>query len=307
MSKRFLSSSRLYLAVAFLLSLLNSSKCYESDLANYERYYVLAKEVSFRDYLLWHQKDPFFYSVFYFASVNGVGFRLFLFSFTFAFYYLILITAKRYDKVIDSSILLLSLFIPQIFLSIGHLMRQSIAIAIGLYGLSQIKALRSYTIMILGSLAHFSSLSFVLFSVLFKKHFKALFILGLIFVVLLYQIPIFSYALKRLSGGFENWTNDNLFFWFFLFFNLVAVLWTKKRTAISSFTFFTILAILLAKVMGQGGEATERLSPFIIMASPFVISVFIRGKTLKIITFLAGLSVFILFIIRSPFSFFCFS
>lgn len=212
------------LLVSLYLALVNVTKLPESDMANYLVTFAEAQQVDITTYLLLNTREPIYYlSLYGLANLPGVDGLVYVFLSTLLPYLIYGTALLRLGKALHIdhrallSVLIVLMFLPQLFSLSAHLFRQFLAACLVMLFLSEhtVTGRRRWGVGLLGMMVHYSAIPFVLLSFIkpLKRYsakvsvlFNALILLALYALLvqiapLLLDVPVFGIVFQRLVNG----------------------------------------------------------------------------------------------------------
>lgn len=191
------------LAVSLFLASYNATKFPESDLYNYLRYSNILAESTFLEAIQFSSEPIYYLGNWVFVGIFGLSFNSWIFFVSFIIFFLsltgikqILETGAVHGPLIASAIVLTA-FSPLMFAQSGHLVRQYLAIGLGIFAIARYIAKERWAaLLILAAMTHVTAA--VLFLIPIVGALAPRF--GKFSWVLTYGLPLSSVGIARLMA-----------------------------------------------------------------------------------------------------------
>jgi len=199
--------SALILAVSLFMASYNATKLPESDLRTYMLYSELVSQRNFAEALEFSSEPVYYLGNWFFVGVLGFEFSSWIFLTTFTIFYLILGGIKRILEVagvhggLIASAIVLTAFFPLMFAQSGHLVRQYLAIAIGMLAMARyIGGERCAPYLILAAMTHVTAAIFMLVPIVAFVAPR----FGRFSWILTYGLPVVAVGVARFLSEFSS-------------------------------------------------------------------------------------------------------
>jgi len=235
------------------MGFINATKVPDNDLIQYYKYFDLAGQYNFFDYVSLKAKEPAFYAITYIMYYITLGSETaYVAAITFCAYFFLLYAVLKYYKYIfdDSHVIAFALiivaFLPQLFSMSAHLIRQFLGG--GIFFLALVNYLfydkKSWFLVLLAVFIHSTVLLFVPF--MYLKIFKGKKSILSICIYVLCMMVMFNYS-QQISTSVLNILGDNVITYPFKRFGQKTY-YDLKDLSVMGYVVFGVLVVVVSFV-----------------------------------------------------------